>query len=434
MAYEVIMPKAGMAMETGTILSWLKRPGEHVEVGEALLEIESDKVSMEVEAETSGYLLSVLYQEGAVVPVTQTIAYLGEKDETPPQPSSEPEEPAAKEAPAATAPVPADNRENRTVLATPAARRLAREQDLSLESVPTDHPDGVRFARHVTAAAGDGPAATSASSLARRYAADHGVDPNQVAGSGAGGRVVARDVVNAASQRAQAGGTPVSGGTEVPIPRIRRIIAERMVESHSSIPTVTIAMKVDMDRLLTMRKQMKQDLERAPSVNDFIVKATALALRDNEPFRTHFAGDSLIVHDRCDIGIAVAAPDGLLVPVIREPDRLSLPQIAETSRRLADRARRGRLGPEEISDAVFSVSNLGMYGVEYFTAIINPPQSGILSVGEGAPELVRDGEDIRERTVARIAVTLDHRVTDGANGALFLGTVQDMIEHPYRLM
>lgn len=412
MATEIIMPKAGMAMERGTIISWLKKPGDPVEAGEPLLEIETDKVSMEVEAERSGYLLSVIHQEGEEVEVITTIGYIGDRDEV--------LDPAPSE------PSPALVR----TLATPAARRIAREANVDLATVTPTGKWGEIRRKDVEQVRSRTAGSARVSPLARQAADRHGVDPGTLSGSGPGGRVLSRDVLGAAAA--------TTGEPGRPLTPMRRRIAQRMLESHRSVPAVTLNSKVDVTMLAALRDSLNSDdsggSDGRLSMTPFFVRAVALALRTCPWMCMTWAGEKLVEHSRLDIGIAVALEDGLIVPVLRAADTRSIHEISREIRELASRARAGKLELQELHGAMFSITNLGMYGISSFNPIINPPETAILGINATEDELYLDAGSVRSRTVTTLSLTLDHRVIDGAQGAIFLQKISELLRNPARLL
>ncbi|MCS7236059.1 MAG: dihydrolipoamide acetyltransferase family protein [Armatimonadota bacterium] len=383
---EVIMPKMGDAMTEGRILSWRKRHGERVEKGEVLAEIETDKVNVEIEAEASG-ILHIAVPEGRTVPVGQVIAYI----------NGHPVGPAPEPQPVQTAPPP------------PAA--------------PAPPPATERV---------------KASPLARRIAAEHGVDLSQVKGTGPGGRVVERDVLAYLERRAPAVPPPAEAEYEdVPLSRMRQAIGWVVTQSKQQVPHFYVTVEVDMGRALELREQLREALgeEGRLTVNDLVLKATALALRQHPDLNSQLVDEQTLRRfRRVHLGIMVATPDGLIVPVLRDADRLPLLQLAKEARRLVEGAHAKRLRQEEYTGATFSVSNLGMYDVVNFVAVIQPPQAGILAVGRAQERpVVRSGQVV-VRPVLQLTVSADHRVTDGVGAARFLTDVKGLLENPARLL
>ncbi|MDQ7800260.1 MAG: dihydrolipoamide acetyltransferase family protein [Armatimonadota bacterium] len=393
---EVIMPKMGDAMTEGKILSWRKRHGDRVEKGEVLAEIETDKVNVEIEAEASG-ILQILVPEGQVVPVGQVIAYI----------DGQPAEAAARQAP------------------SPAAQP---EQAPAAEPAPAPSGPPTEVA----------PPRVKASPLARRIAAEHGIDLAQVRGTGPGGRVVERDVLAYLESRATRAPAPAEAEYEdVPLSRMRQAISRVVTHSKQQIPHFYVTAEVDLTRALELREQLQEALgeEGRVTVNDLVLKATALALRQHPDLNSQVVDErTLRRFRRVHLGIMVATPDGLIAPVLRDADRLPLLQLAKEARRLVEGAHARRLRQEEYAGATFSVSNLGMYDVVNFVAIIQPPQAGILAVGRAQERpVVRSGQVV-VRSVLQLTVSADHRVTDGVGAAQFLVNVKRLLENPVRLL
>lgn len=462
MATEVIMPKAGMAMEKGTVIQWFKKPGDYVEAGEPLLEIETDKVAMEVEAEVSGYLLNILHGEGDEVEVIKTIGYIGDKDEMPPKDQPTTDSPAEPQpSPDASADVTAvadvaepedagsravasadslsqrdkDARGTRTLPATPAARRLATERGIPLEMIT---PSG-RWGEVLRSDVENVPSGRQVSPLARKIAEENGVDLATVRGSGPGGRIMKRDVLaddgTSRHKPVESDETTTSGATERrPLRGMRKRIADRMSESHQVVPPVTLHRKVSVDELFSVRSKINESVSLRVSVTDMIVKAAGVALREAPYMRTAIEGDELVTYDAVDIGIAVALESGLVVPVIRQVDGTPLSLVAAQRDDLARRAREGALQPDELHGATFTVTNLGMYGITAFTPIVTPPQSGILGVNATEDVVVLTDGVVSSRKVMTLSLTVDHRIVDGAQGAIFLDAVAQLLENPLRML
>ena len=437
MAYPVIMPKTGMAMEEGTILRWLKKEGEPVAKGEILLEIETDKTSMEVEAEADGRLLRILRQAGEVVPVTQTIAWIGQPGEplsesgkAPPpaapaalEATPPPAAPARPAAPASTvaAPVPAAP----TAQAAPAPAAAPAAPPTAAPAVPWKVP---------------------ATPAARRRAGELGVPLASAAGTGPFGAVRLRDV-EAAGTRAPAAaaagaGLPLTAGAGVqaapptgrPLAGLRKAIADRMVRSWQ-VPSPTLITRADVTELAETRRTLNAGGDLKISFTDLVIKAVAGALGEHPLLNSSLEGDRIVLHDEINVGLAVALADGLVVPVLHRADTLSLRQIAERTRELAALARERRLSREQGTGGTFTVSNLGMYGITAFTPLINVPESAILGVGAVEEVLRFDGSrQVVARQLLGLSLTHDHRHIDGAPAALFLQTVRRLLENPLALL
>jgi len=404
-AAELTMPKLSDSMADAVILKWLKSPGQAFERGEALLEVETDKATVVYDAEVDGTLETILVLEGASASVGQPIATLAGGDGA----TDEAEQPVATGA----APSPADvSRTGRAVL-------------------PIETP--VTNGR----AAGARPNATP---VARRTALELGLSLHGLAGTGPGGRITADDVKRAATSAATevAASQSVSGRGEVTAIELtptQATIARRMAHSAATIPVFTVAADADVSQIVAQRKVARQGEGHAPSLNDFVVKAAALALRDFPRFNASWVDEHLELYSRVNVGVAVAIDDALLVPVIADADTRGLNEIAAETRRLVEAARQRTLRPEELQDATFTVSNLGMFGVRSFTAIVDAPQAAILAVGGMRREPREDAAGgLAFRDVMTLTLSCDHRVVYGADGARFLSRLRELLEQPLGLV
>lgn len=461
MATQVIMPKLSPTMEEGQLSRWLKKEGDKVSMGEPLAEIDTDKATMEMQALGDGVLRKILIKEGESAPLGQLIAIIGEPDEDisalekgstaeAPAPSDKP-----KEAKSEPAPTPAVSNQS-TVLA-------AGEVDKSSDGKARQGASG----EPRVSAAGNGsqtakPEATSSgrlivSPLAARMAAEAGVDLRSLSGTGPGGRIVKRDI-EAAMGQSKTAGTATSAQIpqrhlravesfpsqqavapspyhDEPASEIRRTIARRLVTSLGPIPHFFLTTEIEMDRAAEMRRGINElDPDLKISINDIIIKVAGAALIAHPQVNASFQDKSVRYYERADVGVAVAIEDGLITPVVRSTDLKSLSEIAREVRELAERARHRTLRPEEYTGATFSISNLGMFGIDEFTAVINPPEGGILAVGAMSPKpVVREGE-IVVRQIMRVTMSCDHRVIDGATGAKFLQTFKKVLENPLYLV
>jgi pyruvate dehydrogenase E2 component (dihydrolipoamide acetyltransferase) len=430
MITKVIMPKLSEAMETGKVVKWLKKEGDPVKGGDVIAEIETDKANVEIEAFGSGVLRRIVVGDGGQVPVGTLIAVIADPAEDIAAVAAVPAAPPpSAPAPAAAPPAP-------TPAAAPPlpAPETYRPQAATTRVIPlTPEPAG-------------GPAAAAArlkvSPLARKIAGQAGLDLRAVQGSGPGGRIVRRDVeaALAAGAPAAAAARPAEGRPEgeyedLPLTPMRAAIARQMPLSKAPVPHFYVTSEVAMDRAWELRGQLNA-LEGQPrvSVTDLVVRACALALGRHPSLNASFQGQHIRRHRRVHLGIAVALEDGLITPVLRDCDAKPLARIAAEARDLAERARAGRLRVQELSGATFTVSNLGMFDVEEFAAIINPPEGAILAVGavRQAPVVV-DGQLAVGRRM-KLTVSCDHRVTDGAAGARFLQDVKRLLEEPLRLL
>jgi pyruvate dehydrogenase E2 component (dihydrolipoamide acetyltransferase) len=404
MALEVTLPRLGQGMESGTIVRWLKSEGDRVEKGEALYELDTEKVTQEVEADASGVLLQILAQEGDEIEVGKRIAVIGEEGE---------------EVPAAEADAEQEVGEEEREEGSPGqAREDERERGRAAAAEEAEQPEA--------------PARTNggrlkASPLARRIARERGIDLGVLTGTGPEGRIVAEDVerATAAPAYAAAAAAPLEAET-VKLTSLRRTIARRLTEAWEA-PVFQITMSADMTRALALRERLR---EEGVTVTDLLVKLAAIALLRHREVNAHFAGDELRIFPNAHIGLAVATERGLLVPVLREADRKPVTELAAERAQLVDRAREGKLVREDLEGGTFTISNLGMFGVEQFVAVLNPPQAAILAVGaiEQRPVL-EDGEFV-PRPLMALTLTCDHRAVDGAKAAEFLRELKTLLEEP----
>jgi pyruvate dehydrogenase E2 component (dihydrolipoamide acetyltransferase) len=399
-AIEITMPRLSDQMEEATILRWTKAEGEPVAKGEPIAEIETDKATWLVEAESSGELLRIVVSEGDVARVGAVIGFIGEAGEALPQ-----EQPSA---------------------------------DRRAESPAPGRVDGrTTFAEPPVAAGRRGPASrrAKATPVARRTADELGVRLEAVAGTGPGGRIVRSDVVAAASADAPSDVPDRGAGVVVDLTPTQRTIARRLTEAATTIPHFALDAEVDMEAAVALRSDLGElSPEPAPSLNDVVVKAVALALRDFPALNASYDDRQVVRWPRINVGIAVATEDALLVPVIVDADRKPLAQIGRESRSLIERAQARSLTPMELSDGTFTVSNLGMFGVRVFSAVINPPQAAILAVGEVSrrPVVDESGAVVARRRMD-VRLSCDHRIVNGADAARFLDRARELLERPLAL-
>jgi pyruvate dehydrogenase E2 component (dihydrolipoamide acetyltransferase) len=415
MATEIKLPRLGQGMESGTIVKWLKSEGERVEKGEPLYELDTDKVTQEVEADASGVLLKIAVQEGEV-PVGRTVAVIGEEGETAEVAEEKPRE---GDGAAASAEKPA------RAPARDEERDRGREASAQAEAPPEG--DG-------RVAAAEPQGRIKASPLARRIARERGIDLAQLRGTGPEGRIVAEDVerAEAAPAPAAAPALPAPGEVEVvPLTNVRKTIARRLTEAWT-IPVFQLTVDADMTRILGVREQL---VARAgdgakPTVTDVLTKVAAIALMRNRAVNAHFSDEGISRFPTADIGLAVAAPQGLVVPVIRRAESLSVLEISKARAEVVGRARDNKLRREDLEGGTFTISNLGMFGVEQFIAVLNPPQAAILAVGATVEKpIARDGEVV-VLPMLTLTLTCDHRAVDGADGAKFLTDLKAFLEEP----
>jgi pyruvate dehydrogenase E2 component (dihydrolipoamide acetyltransferase) len=434
MAYKVIMPKAGMAMEEGTIMKWFKQEGDKVEAGEPLLEILTDKVSMEVEAENSGTLLKILKQEGEVVPVIQTIAYIGEAGEQINEEQASAATPKAEEKEKAEEKheSPRIKNEYGKIPATPLAKAIARKNGIDLADIKGLETGKVIKARDVESYV-ENYKEIKATPLASRIAKEMNLDMSQIKGSGFRGKITKEDLTAVGGNKKPETGIS-DNNTRKPMKGMRKIIADRMLKSHLEIPPVTFNIKADVTELLNLRKQINKTFESKITVNDFVMKAAIQALREHPYINVTIDGNDIVFLDEINLGMAVALPEGLIVPVIRNADKLSLRELSASAKDLGSRAKNNKLMPDEITGGTFSVSNLGMMGITSFTPIINQPESAILGVCAVEEVLRLENGRIESRSMMGLSLTADHRVIDGAQAAIFLSRIKELLENPVELI
>jgi pyruvate dehydrogenase E2 component (dihydrolipoamide acetyltransferase) len=387
-------------MEAGTIVRWLKSEGDAVEKGEALYELDTDKVTQEVEADASGVLLKILAGEGEEIEVGKRIAVIGEKGEdVADEAAVEVDEDAQEEG----SPAPAREEERER------GREASKEQER--EATEAARTDG----------------RVKASPLARRIAHERAIELASLIGTGPDGRIVAEDVERAAAApaHATAGAAPLEAEV-VPLTSLRKTIARRLTEAWQA-PAFQISMSADMTRAQELHARLR---EQGVSVTDILTKLAAVALLRHREVNAHFADDELRIFPNAHIGLAVATERGLIVPVQREVERKSLVQIAAERKEIVQRTREGKLAQEDLDGGTFTISNLGMYGVEIFTAVLNPPQAAILAVGAIEEKPVVDNGDFVARPLMAMTLTCDHRAVDGAKAAEFLRELKTLLEEP----
>ncbi len=442
MARLVEMPKLSPTMEEGQIATWHKAEGDAVEVDDLLAEVETDKATMEFRSFDSGVLLKILAPEGAVVKLGDPVAIIGEKGDdisalTESAASSTPAT-AAPLAPAKAAPASAP-----PAISTPAPSGAAD----TVRAHASAAPKSSGAARPLVATSVDATGRVKASPYVRKLARERSLDLRRVEGSGPGGRIVARDLEGAA------GGSGVSTGPvphaaaprerqepEIrPLSMMRKTIARRLTESKQTVPHFYLTIDVNAGPLVGLRQQLNADLGSLPeppkvSFNDLVIKAVAVAITRSPAVNAQFSPEALIYHRRVDISVAVAVDEGLVTPVVRDADQKSVLAISREVRELAERARSKKLTPEEMTGGTFSISNLGMYGIDEFAAVINPPEGAILAVGGIRDEPVVSGGAVVPGKRMRMTLSCDHRVVDGAIGAAFLAELRKVLEGPTQIL
>jgi pyruvate dehydrogenase E2 component (dihydrolipoamide acetyltransferase) len=430
---ELIMPKAGDAMTEGKVVKWYKQPGDAVKRGEPIAEIETDKVNLDLEAESDGVLGEHAAKEGDMVPVGGVLVRIlaeGEKDAAPAAEKKED-----------------DPQQRRSTDKKESVKHTTGEYH---EAIEQRGPRRDRSAPESTSPAaepsGESEGRQRSSPLARRMAREMGVSLEGVQGSGPRGRIVAADVKNAKPAAAQAAAaaktaapsaaaTPSLETKIIPLTAMRRTIAKRLAESTGPIPHFYLTADYDVTNLISIRQQLIEITGVKVSLNDFIIRAIALALRHHPSVNASWGDDAITQHGEVHVGVAVATADGLITPVIRNADQKSVADIATEVRALADKAKNRRLKPDEYQGSTFTISNLGAWGIEEFTAIINPPNAAILAIGAAEPRAVVDANrQVVVRDRMKVTLSCDHRIVDGARGADFLKTLRGYVEQPVRLV
>jgi pyruvate dehydrogenase E2 component (dihydrolipoamide acetyltransferase) len=444
MAEKFLMPKLSPTMEEGQIARWVKSEGDAFEGGETLAEVDTDKATMEMTALSGGTLLKILKGEGETAALGEPIAIIGNKGEdisailkevsgnghkAEPKPAPSPSESKVQQpAPPETVEKPAELQLEQTSAPTPAPRETPPQLTAN-----TAQPDGRMLV----------------SPIAARMAADNSIDLKTISGTGPSGRIIKRDIETALKTPAAERATPqpkrelvppsiagVSQFQDEPASQIRRVIAGRLAQSIGPIPTFYLTVEIEMDTALELRKSINATVseEQKVSVNDVIVKAAAMALMKHRFVNASYQDDKIRFYRQADIGVAVAIEEGLITPVVRGANFKGILEISVEIKDLAAKAKAKKLLPEQYTGATFSISNLGMFGIKEFTAIINPPESGILAVGGAVPTpVVRDGQVV-VRNIMSVTMSCDHRIVDGATGAKFLQTFKQMLEDPAMML
>jgi pyruvate dehydrogenase E2 component (dihydrolipoamide acetyltransferase) len=463
MATQVVMPKLSPTMEEGQLTRWLKKEGDSVSMGEPLAEIDTDKATMEAQALTSGVLRKVLVKEGETVPLGAIIAIIGEADE----------DISALVSETASAPAQTESKkqvEDAAERQPPKSDESASPENQKVDAAPTDKPSQAQQPQPAAESTGNGQGGRLiVSPIAARMAAEAGINLSTLTGSGPGGRIVKKDIEAAVGRAGQAPQQPtqqpqtqtevadqpaaqaskaaqqspviapsIEGASpyrEEPVTTMRATIARRLVTSIGPVPHFFLTTEIEMDKAAELRRQLNElAAENKVSINDLVIKIVAVALTQHPAVNASFQEKTIRYYERADIGVAVAVEDGLITPVVRGANAKSVGQISREVRELAERARNRRLKPEEYTGATFSISNLGMFGIDEFTAVINPPEGAILAVGAMTPKpVVRDGQVV-VRQMMRVTMSCDHRVIDGATGAKFLQTLKKILENPLYLL
>lgn len=412
MAVAIKLPRMSDTMEEGTIVSWLVQVGDTVKAGDMIADVETDKATMELENFEKGEILHLNVEEGQTVPVETVIAIVGKKGE-----------------------------DYQDLLTAAPAEKTAEEpaqEDTTTEDTPATPSTPSQPAAESVAqpASSNSNGRVFVSPLAKKMAEERGIDLNTVSGTGDNGRIIKRDIENHVPSAPAASASVL--GTEsyqdIPVTQMRKTIAKRLAQSKFTAPHFYLTMEVRMDNAIAARKQMNEYSDQKISMNDLVVKAAAIALRKHPAINSAWLGDKIRVNHHIHIGVAVAVEDGLLVPVVRFADHKSLSQIGAEVKDLAGKAKNKELQPKDWEGNTFTISNLGMFGIDEFTAIINPPDACILAVGGSKETVVIENGEMKPGHVMKVTLSCDHRVVDGVTGAQFLQTFKSLLEEPVRLL
>jgi pyruvate dehydrogenase E2 component (dihydrolipoamide acetyltransferase) len=432
------MPKWGLTMKQGKITKWFKEEGDSVQQGEEIFEVETEKITNKVEAAASGILFQIVIPAGTTVPVGSIVAVIAEPGEQPERIEGLQMGEVVEAAPSASGPAagpPKRPAEKRFVLATPAARRLAKELEMDLSLVPGTGPGGRITESDVSKYHEEGPPPPKITPLANEMARQASLDVSSISGTGEGGKITKEDVERAMEVRGMAEAQP---GQSIPFTGMRKAIAENMHASLQNTAQLTLFSEVDLTEMAgflgSIREEHKNDETVKVSYNDIIILITSRVLKRFPAMNSTLVGEEILIHDVVNMGIAVALPEGLIVPVLHEAHKKELLQIAKEGRELAKKAREGTLTVDEVTGGTFTLTNLSMFEVDGFTPILRPPETGILGVGRVKEKpAVYEGE-ISIRPMMFVSLTFDHRVVDGAPAAEFLQNLARCLEHPTLVM
>ena len=439
MATEIKMPRFGMTMKQGKLAKWFKQEGDTIEKGDSLFEVETEKITNTVQSVASGILFQIVIQTGETVPVGAVLAIVADEGETPERIEGikvgEVEDveaaPAGTAAPAKVEEAPAGKK---YVLASPAAKRLAKELGVDLASVPGTGKEGRVTEDDVKNFHEEGPPAPKITPVAAEMARQAGLDLATIVGTGEGGKITKEDVELAISSPTAAPGVPPAPPRSVPFAGMRRAIADNMHASLQNSAQLTLMTEVDVTEMVHFRDLLREEYRKDESVrisyNDIIIYTVARVLKRFPYMNSTLVGEEILLHDRVDIGMAVALPDGLIVPKVRNADRKGILEIGREAREVARKAREGALSMDEVTDGTFTISNMSMLGVDGFTPIINPPEVAILGVGRVIEKPGVNNGQIEVRSYMTLSLTIDHRVVDGAPGGEFLQSLARHLEQP----
>jgi len=436
LAKDVIMPALGMAQETGTLIQWLKKSGDAITKGEPLMEIETDKATVEIEAPATGVLSNITAQAGDVIPVGQRIALIlapGESESSAPPPST----------PTSVSPQPTITT-LKPVSATPIAARLAAEHNIDITQIKSNggqirKEDVLAYLENQNK-----PIVTTrilASPKAKRLAREHNIDLTQVHGTGPEGAILVSNlqsllinpsILQSSSSQITNPQLPIT--TEVTTSRVWKVMADRLTQAWTTIPHFYLLREVNASRMISWKEKAQKNSTEKITYTDLLVKLTAAALKQYPRLNASWIKDNIVLNPEINIGLAVAVDDGLLVPVIHRADEMNLSQLASSRSGIVNRAKSNKLSLDDLSGGTFTISNLGMYGVDAFNAIVNPPQAAILAVSRIADRVVPVNGQPAVQPMMTLSLSCDHRVVDGARGAEFLQALADLIEEPLQLL
>lgn len=444
MATKVIMPKQGLQMTEGTITKWIVAEGGKVEAEQPLFEMETDKLNIEIVASASGTLLKIIRDVGEIVPITEIIAVIGEPGEdisaflaeAKPGTASvipEGEKQQAAIEPAVPSEIKAKRSEGERVFITPRAKMTAKDKGINFADINGTGPEGLIIERDVMNYAANVSAAPKASPLAAKVAQQNDVKLSDVIGSGARGKIMKSDIEAAVAARMNKAAAGSRTGKIIPFAGMRKVISDRMMQSLHCMAQANHRMKVDMSELIRFREKLKANNIKV-SFTDILVKVVSKAVLDFPIVNASLTEEGIHLKDYVNMGLAVAVENGLIVPVIKDVDLMTLQEISTVSVELIDKAKKGRLKPSEYTGGTFTITNLGMFDIDEFTAIINPPESAILAIGKIDRVPVVEGDNIVIKPIMILSLTYDHRIIDGAPAAQFLQRVKQIMQNPYLLI
>lgn len=444
MATKVIMPKQGLQMTEGTITRWIVKEGEMVEIEKPLFEMETDKLNIEISSPASGTLLKIVRREGETVPITEIIAmigdpeedvsglFMGETETRKPVETAKVYDSASLEQASPEHDEPGKGKiSEERLLITPRARKSASQKGINPSDIEGTGPKGLIIERDVNAYINKGILSPKATPLAKKFASLKEVDLSEIEGTGANGKIIRADIEKAAA--AIKGKAGSRGERIIPFAGMRKVISDRMMQSLHGMAQANHRIKLDMTEVIRLREKLKEDGIKV-SFTDLLIKIVARALLDFPIVNSSFTEKGILLKEYVNIGIAVAIENGLIVPVIGNADILTLKEVSRLSAELIEKAKSGKLKPDEYSRGTFTITNLGMFGIDEFTAIINPPESAILAVGKIDRVPVAEGESIVIKPVMVLSLTYDHRVIDGAPAAQFLQRIKQIMLNPYLLI